>query len=76
MITLEKLYPGGINDAPPKEKACRDCKQVKPMNDFKKSYKNRDGRHCRCRACEKKRVDNLKQLVNPELFVHDKYYSF
>lgn len=75
-IVLDRLYKGGINDKPPKEKPCCDCKQVKPLAMFKKSYKNRDGRHSRCRECEKKRIDSQKvQEAISGFFKHDKYYS-
>lgn len=77
MTTLEKLYTGGIMDKAPKEKSCCDCKAIKPMDEFKKSYKNRDGRHCRCRKCEKKRLDAKKIAeVTNGYFVHDRYYCY
>lgn len=59
------------------QKKCSDCKEIKPVNDFKKDPGYKDGRFKRCRECEKKRVEALKAAaVDCGLFQHDKYYSF
>lgn len=77
MIRLDKLYKGGVMDKTPTEKKCSDCDVVKPLKEFKKNYKNRDGRLKRCRICEKKRIDAQKSTRQENgLFQHDKYYSF
>jgi len=75
-MQLDKLYKGGVTDKPPKEKKCKDCGSTKPMADFKKSYKNRDGRANRCRSCDKEKAVLNAVTHNPEYFEHDKYYSF
>lgn len=63
-------------DTAPKEKKCKGCETVKPLADFKISYKNRDGRANRCRACDRERAILKREAKNPEYFEHDKYYSF
>lgn len=77
MVKLDKLYKGGVMDKPQKEKTCKCCKLVKTLTDYKISYKNKDGRANRCRACDKE-YEKSKESVQPssEFFQHDKYYSF
>lgn len=77
MVKLDKLYKEGVMYKPPKEKKCKECKAVRPLTDFKKSYKNKDGRANRCRVCDKEyAARNSVTKVNPAFFEHDKYYSF
>lgn len=75
-IRLDKLYKGGIMDKSPTVKMCKGCELVKPLKDFKASYKNRDGRANRCRMCDKQSKASRPAVDATQFFVHDKYYSF
>lgn len=43
------------------EKACSICKATKPIDDFNRLAKSRDGRDPRCRACKTDRVRGVRQ---------------
>ena len=49
-----------------KEKTCSKCKQVKPMNDFHRLTKAKDGHYFRCRACQEAirqaRKDEIEEI--------------
>lgn len=59
-----------------KKKKCNRCKAEKPLSEFRKNPRYKDGRLGKCKACEDKRANELKlNAVNAELyFVHDKFY--
>lgn len=40
----------------PTEKLCRGCGQTKPMDDFHRHTRNKDGRQGRCKECQTKTV--------------------
>lgn len=42
------------------EKACTKCGQVKPLSEFVKNRKNKDGLACHCKACKKAYRDKHK----------------
>lgn len=59
-----------------KKKKCNRCKSDKPLSEFRRNEKYKDGRLGKCKACEDKRAEQLKlNAVNAKLyFVHDKFY--
>jgi hypothetical protein len=44
----------------PTSKTCCDCKVDKPIREFQKSPKCKDGRHKRCKVCERAREKRKK----------------
>lgn len=59
-----------------KKKKCNRRKVEKPLSEFRRNGKYKDGRLGKCKACEDKRANELK--LNAEkskhYFVHDKFY--
>ncbi len=55
-------------DGLPSEKACRDCGQTKPINEFHRNPRMRDGRLNTCRECVKKQQRSLyeRRRASPE----------
>lgn len=63
---------------PLKLKTCSDCGEDKPVIDFRRNDKMKDGRMSRCKKCERKREIGRDEKLNEyakHFFVHDKYYS-
>jgi hypothetical protein len=46
--------------APRTEKGCTRCQQVKPLDDFGREPRHRDGRKSTCRACDRERYYERK----------------
>ena len=46
-------------------KACNDCKQIKPLSEFHRNQKNKDGRHSYCKFRLNERGRRYR-LANPE----------
>jgi RNase P subunit RPR2 len=64
-----------INTRPPaetkkKEKKCTTCKDVLPIENFRRRLETRDGRLFECLVCEKKRRDKMREEKRK-----DKIYS-
>lgn len=49
-----------------KEKMCRSCKEVKPIEEFGRDYRARDMHKSSCRACEAKRRKELRDGAEPK----------
>lgn len=55
-------------------KACSQCKQVKPVEDFYKHKLHKDGLNSRCKTCDKEK-DRLRYKNNPERKKQNRKYS-
>jgi hypothetical protein len=74
MITkLERLSTGGLMDKLPTKKVCSDCGQEKPLKQFRKNGKMKDGTLNRCQSCERSRLKEKEAKTDEyakQYFVH------
>lgn len=45
---------------PTTNKTCTGCKNVKPLTAFRRVNENPDGRHNKCKACQKEEYEKQK----------------
>jgi len=58
--------------APPVEKRCSTCKVVKPLDDFNRLRKAKDGRQYSCRECNRLYHQNNKHRHNAQIRVRSR----